>query len=283
MVNSATPAPSSGVAPAAPLLPPKQRSPNYPAINLAEAIARLKKIYEKQRRYPTTREVLVQLMGYKSLNGASATVVSALSKYGLLEGQGDQLRVSEMGENLALHRRGDPEYAAALQTAALLPSFFRELRDQYPGGLPSEHSLRAALTRRGFTSKAIDSAVRAYRDTIEFVDAELGSSVAEPPGQSTPGVAMQAHQQPATNPPSDPTAPVPPPGQRAVVIPVAVNEWATLHASFPMTEGAWAQMLAVLTAMKPALVAPADRPDPSTRDAVSADSAGNDDGGTDGG
>ena len=172
MSDPATSAPPAGATPAAPLPPPKQRSPNYPAVNLQEAITRLRMIHEKQRRYPTTREVIVKLMGYKSLNGASATVVSALSKYGLLEGHGDQLRVSEMGENLVLHRKGDPEYTEALHTAALAPTFFRELHEQYPTGLPSEHGLRVALTKRGFTSKAIDAAVRAYRDTMEFVEAE---------------------------------------------------------------------------------------------------------------
>src|SRR5690349_11409908 len=64
-----------------PTSPGKTRSPNYPSISLEEAVHRLKTIYEKQQRYTATREVLAQLMGYKGLNGASATVVSALSKY----------------------------------------------------------------------------------------------------------------------------------------------------------------------------------------------------------
>lgn len=191
MSNSTTSAPPADATFAAPSPPPKQRSPNYPAINLEEAITRLKMIYEKQRRYGTTREVIVKLMGYKSLNGASATVVSALSKYGLLEGQGDQMRVSELGENLALHRKGDPEYTEALRTAALSPAFFRELHDQYPVSLPHEHALRVALTRRGFTSKAIDAAVRAYRDTNEFVVAETGESVAESQGLAPDEVLTQ--------------------------------------------------------------------------------------------
>lgn len=184
-------------------LPPKPtvnktRSPNYPSISLEDALARLKVIYETQRRYPATRDVLARLMGYGSLNGASATTVSALAKYGLIEGHGDNLRVSEMGQDLMLHRKGDPEYTTALRAAAFMPAFFRELRDQYPYGLPGEHAVRASLVKRGFNPKAIDGAIRSYRDTMEFVDAETGETVAESPVDSLPEVAMQTQPFEAT-------------------------------------------------------------------------------------
>jgi hypothetical protein len=41
---------------------------------------------------------------------------------------------------------------------------------------------------------------------------------------------------------------------RQIQIPYALNNWAKLEAGFPMSEGDWNQMMAVLTAMKPALV-----------------------------
>ncbi len=43
---------------------------------------------------------------------------------------------------------------------------------------------------------------------------------------------------------------------REIPIPLTVDEWALLKAPFPMIEAQWNQMLAVLTAMKPALVTP---------------------------
>lgn len=240
----------------------KTRSPNYPAIGLEEAVQRLKAIYEKQHRYPATRDTFAKLMGYTSLNGASATIVSALGKYGLLDGHGDNLRVSEMGQDIVLHRKGDSEYAEALRTAAFMPAFFRELRDQYPDGLPSEHSLRATLIKRGFNPKAIDGAVRAYRDTIEFVGAEVGDLFVDVSEESPFEVARQTHQ---LDPLVNRTATPPPPGdswQRSVALPLSVTEWATLQAPFPLTEAAWNQMIAVLTAMKPALVALPEPPQP---------------------
>lgn len=241
-----------------PAAPGKTRSPNYPAIALEEAVARLKRIYDEQRRYPATRDVLVKLMGYGSLNGASATVVSALSKYGLLEGHGDTLRVSEMGQDLVLHRKGDPEYTAALRAAALMPTFFRELRDQYPHGLPSEHSLRASLIKRGFNPKAIDGAIRAYRDTMEFVDAETGDSLADSPDNSPAEVAMQTQpigREVATG--WNGTAPTPTmPNMVPFNLPLGAQGVAVLHVPAQLSEASWNLMMTVLQAMKPGIVTP---------------------------
>jgi len=229
---------------------------------LEEAIERLKAIYEKQRQYPATREILTKLMGYGGLNGASATIVSALSKYGLIEGHGDNLRVSDMGQDLVLHRVGDPEYMAAVQAAAFMPAFFREMRDRYPHGLPSEHSLRADLIKRGFNPKAIDSAVRAYRDTIAFVDAVAEWSEADSQATSPSEVAMQTQAQ-ATDffdpkfarkaPPAPSESQLTSAHLRSIQLPYSHTEWATLQAAFPLDEAAWDRMMVVLDAMKPVL------------------------------
>lgn len=49
---------------------------------------------------------------------------------------------------------------------------------------------------------------------------------------------------------------------RVVQLPISATEWAALQAPFPLTEERWAQMLAVLNAMKPALVAESDDEEP---------------------
>lgn len=41
---------------------------------------------------------------------------------------------------------------------------------------------------------------------------------------------------------------------QVIALPLAANEWASLRAPFPLSERKWKQMLAVLEAMKPALV-----------------------------
>ena len=45
--------------------------------------------------------------------------------------------------------------------------------------------------------------------------------------------------------------------QRSVQLPVPGSSWVTVQADFPLSEEAWAQMITLLNAMKPGLVAPA--------------------------
>ncbi len=236
----------------------KNRSPNYPAISLGDAVERVRKIYATQRTYPANREILAQVMGYKGLNGASATVISALSQYGLLEGYGDKLRVSAVGQDLALHRKGDAEYASAVRTAASSPVFFREMQDQYPDGLPSDHSLRAALIKKGFNPNSVDPAIRSYRETHAFVisDTEGVNTLEETQIDQSETREVQATAQAplAAGSPSilvtGQTA-----GHTTVYLPYSLRGMAILQASFPLTEEEWGRLELVLQAMKPALTA----------------------------
>lgn len=167
------------------------RSPNYPVLSLGEAIQKVRTVYQKEYTHAATREVVAKDLGYAGVNGASAGVISALVKYGLMEHVGDGIKISSDGLDVVLHRKGDPEYASAIQRAALLPGLFRELHDLYGGSLPSDHSLRAYLQKRGFNPKVVDSVIRIYRETLEFVD---GQSDGLPQPVEGPGIEAATFQ-----------------------------------------------------------------------------------------
>jgi hypothetical protein len=173
-----------------------KRSPNYPAIGLEEAIKKTKAIYEQEHDNPTDKAVMAKHLGYNGLNGASLTTISALTKYGLLEAVGPkQLKVSASGRDLIWLEKGNPERVKLLKEAAFAPSLFSDLRDAFPEKLPSDQSLRHHLIRKEFNPNAVDSAIRAYRDTLEFVNAEeeaLVSSVSD--GFSLPSEELMQTQ-----------------------------------------------------------------------------------------
>jgi hypothetical protein len=157
----------------------KTRSPNYPIISLPDAVQRIQRVYESEHTHLATRDVIARALGYGGINGASAGLVSALAKYGLLEVVKEQYRVSETALDILLHPKGDPERVRAIQGAALAPSLFKELHGHYDGRLPSDVNLRAYLVKRGFNPKTVDGVIRVYRDTIEFVDGETQFADAE--------------------------------------------------------------------------------------------------------
>lgn len=149
------------------------RSPNYPSLSLAEAITKVKQIYEKEFTNQATREVMIKAMGYSGINGASAVVFSALTKYGLIASIGnDQYKISEDALNILLYQKGDPIRFEAIERAAISPSLFGELKEQYPNVIPSDDNLTAYLVKRGFNPKSVNDIIQSYRETIELLSSE---------------------------------------------------------------------------------------------------------------
>lgn len=169
------------------------RSPNYPAISLPEAIKRVELVYKQEQRHAADKEVIAKAIGYGSLNGGSTVVISALTKYGLLEpaGKGDQLKISGDALDILIHNTGEFERMKAVRKTAFMPSLFNELYETYRLDLPSDHSLRATLLKKGFNQKTVDSVIRSYRDTIEFVNAENQDPIMESLEEEQAEIAMQ--------------------------------------------------------------------------------------------
>ena len=121
------------------------RSPNYPAISLAETLKRVGQLHTRERQHLMAREVVVKGMGYSGVNGASLGALSAGVKYGLLDqaGKGQDYRVSDRAVAI-LHPHTPAEKADAIRAAARSPALFAELLDHFKGSLPSDDNLRAS-------------------------------------------------------------------------------------------------------------------------------------------
>ena len=169
------------------------RSPNYPAFSLKEAIERIGTLYKEVQRNPAPREVIAKGLGYNSLNGASATAISALNKYGLLEGRGDDLRVSDRAMSI-LHPHTTAERLAAIKAAAVEPRLFAELAERFSGGVPNDELVKNYLLRNGFALSAVTAAVLAYKETSEFVSTESAGYDLVPVSAKGPSMLPQATQ-----------------------------------------------------------------------------------------
>lgn len=167
------------------------RSPNYPALSLPDAIEKVTALYRLQHTHSAPREVAVKSMGYNSLNGASATAISALHKYGLLERIGDEVKISDRAMRI-LHPHSPEERAQAVNEAAYEPPLFAELRERFPGQMPSDDLLRNYLVRKGFAPGALTAVMSAYRETSEIAAREerLHDSLREQPQE--PDMPQQA-------------------------------------------------------------------------------------------
>lgn len=203
----------------------KTRSPEYPAIGLKEAVERVKLVYEKDYQNKVPKAVIATHMGYKGLNGTSLPAIAALAKYGLLEGRGDETRVSDLALAIIAHPPGTHERVEALRTAATNPELFAELGAKFPGGKASDAAIRSYLLTQRFIPAAADTAIRSYRETIQLVEAESGGYV-EPEGKPE-APAMTPHTQTPAKP--NPAGAIP------AAVPTAKS--GTLQEVFNLAEG----------------------------------------------
>lgn len=150
----------------------KARSPSYPSISLREAVEKIERVYNQDYQNAIPRALVAQHMGYQGINGKSLGILAAVAKYGLLEGRGNESRVSDLGVRIIAHPHGSPERIAALQEAAARPELFAEIDSRFAGGKGSDQGIRAYLLMQKFIPAGADFAIRAYRETKRFIEEE---------------------------------------------------------------------------------------------------------------
>ncbi|MGH2495586.1 MAG: hypothetical protein ACRDIV_12865 [Ktedonobacteraceae bacterium] len=145
---------------------------NCPLIGLRNAITKAESVKQRESTHPVTKLNIAIAMGYGNLHGTSYTAIDALIDYGLLEEAGpDKLKLSTVALDILSSKEGehDTKYIMAVQKAASTPSLFKELSEFHNNILPDDVELTGNLRQLGLHPNKIGSAIRAYRETIEFV------------------------------------------------------------------------------------------------------------------
>lgn len=168
----------------------RTRSPNYPGLSLAEALEEVRKVHKKDLRNRTSPKAVAAHLGYSGLSGPALAKIGALRAYGLLEGRGDDLRVTQEAVTIIADQAASPARQKAIREAAFKPKLFQELNEHFEGQRPSEESLRSELIKRDFTSDAVSRIVKRYLDTLDLVSREGGSYVSPTKEPEKPAMQM---------------------------------------------------------------------------------------------
>jgi hypothetical protein len=145
------------------------RSPNYPNHDLGGALALAERVFEKDGRSKVPRSVVATHLGHDSLSGPALGKIGALRAYGLLEGGGDELRISDDAFVALRAPGGSSERNTALARLAFNPPLFQEIRKDHPER-PSKPHLAFWLQKRGFAENAASIAAQSYLATVELVE-----------------------------------------------------------------------------------------------------------------
>lgn len=143
----------------------RTRSPNYPALPLKAAAGLAQTLWKQEKRTSVPAEVAVRAWGYTSLSGPARVRLASLKRYGLLEDEGEGVRLSELAMRLALEPPQSEAFERALREAALKPELFRQLHDSHRDA--SDEALRSHLIfERQFSEAGARLAIRAFRETM---------------------------------------------------------------------------------------------------------------------
>ena len=178
------------------LEPKPIRSPSYPSMSLAEAIASVRKIEAVYRTNVVDRAQAARLIGYTSISGPSNMALASLAAFGLLERAGKgETRVTSRAKSL-LYPDTAEEQDTAFRAAAMEPPLYCELAERFSGvAVPPEDGVVAYLNKQGFNPSAIRPAARAYLQTMRQLEERRGS---ESHGHTPP--SAQTSLPPRSNP-----------------------------------------------------------------------------------
>ena len=95
-----------------------------------KAIEAMRPVIKRENRNKMSKRVLAKHLGSNTLNGRVLTRIGALRAYGLVEGPGDGMRVSDDAVVLLNAPEGAPERQEALERCAFRPNIFKQLREE---------------------------------------------------------------------------------------------------------------------------------------------------------
>lgn len=162
----------------------KIRSPNYPMMDLGAALSATRKAYAKDNRNKMSKGALAKHLGHDSLSGPALGKLGALRAYGLIDGAGDELKITEDAVHALMAPEGSSERSAAMLKLATQPKLFQEIRKDFPT-LPSADNLKFWLIKRQFAPDAAEKAAKTYLATMRLVEGggeAYDSSENEPDG-----------------------------------------------------------------------------------------------------
>ncbi len=152
------------------------RSPAFPSISLEKAIERANTLYEKENKHPIHIDVATKSLGYKNSGGIGGRAIAALGYYDLVGRNKDgKIFVSADFEKYKFA----PEQTIRdnfLKTWLKNPKIFGALLEKYNENLPSDDALKYDLIEMGFTPDAASKVTSLFRSSVEFVNADQGSS-----------------------------------------------------------------------------------------------------------
>jgi hypothetical protein len=155
-----------------------KKSPRAPTLSLDDAIKRVAKVYEKEKRNAAPSDVIAQDLGYKSANnGTALQAIASLRYYGLLERPREGfMAVTKEFESYTYAPTDALRHDLLLKWLST-PPVFNALLKKFADGLPSDATLKFDLIEQGFIPASAETLLPVFKRSVAFVEQTTGRSL----------------------------------------------------------------------------------------------------------
>ena len=231
----------------------RQRSPNYPGVDLETAIELVKVLYGAVSRGQFTPTDAATAWGYGGPSGPARVRIAALRQYGLLDGQrGENPRLSRRALTFALRNQSSQEYKTSLSEAALTPTIFRELQDTMADATDSVLK-EYLIIDRNFTDDGAERVIEVYRATMLLTELDNSADISGLYNDETPVEDKEDISHPESSPhwTANPVTAKVTSGSFSIPIPLDSERIATVTLPMDMSDADWKRLDRILEAYKP--------------------------------
>jgi hypothetical protein len=152
------------------------RGPSYPFIDLEEAIAATKKIYDYTKRAAApTDAVVANALSYSLKSSGGVKTIAALKSYGLIEESTQTVKITDRAYRILIDTPESSERKQAIKDAALSPKWYQSVFTKW-GGDPPASTRSTLILEHGFIPTTVDSFLKNYRQTIQYAGLEEDSA-----------------------------------------------------------------------------------------------------------
>jgi hypothetical protein len=177
----------------------RSRSPRFPNQSLEESLKHARMIYDGVHRSTIDSGTAFRLMGFVGKTGTSSKALGSLRQYGLIEGTGENTRISDLSLAI-LEPESESERATSIIRAARSPDVFESILIRFGDRVPqADEPIRAFLIRElGFQKNSADECIKSLRQSLAYsenfsglIASESAPPSAEEETEVTPALQKQ--------------------------------------------------------------------------------------------
>jgi hypothetical protein len=177
-------------------LPSAGRGPAYPYLPFPKVMDRVLKVHgDGLTRMEVNPVSYYKSWGYSKENGNARQTMAALNHFGLVEyigrGKDRKVKLSKLALTIVLDKNpGSITRALAIREAALKPSVYSALWNNFDGSLVPDHAMEKYLTLDlNYSEDAAQKVISGYRDTFSYANLSEDSNKAAFETDLAPDVA----------------------------------------------------------------------------------------------